>query len=251
MLILLAGLCAGARSRAAEPADALAMASGLRWREPQRHHDAPVGEHAWTTRFTFANPTAETVTIRSIQPSCGCTSPSVPHLPWNIAPGAAEHLDVTVDFTGKEGELTKTIAVITDRGTDTLELTLTVPPPDPAMARRREQNRTIARADPQAVFRGDCARCHAEPAHDLTGADLYVAVCAVCHDSPHRASMVPLLGMPGLSRDPAFWRATITDGRPGKLMPAFARAHGGPLSDAQIDSLVDFLRRAFPPVSPP
>ena len=42
------------------------------------------------------------------------------------------------------------------------------------------------------------------------------------------------------------WRKWITYGRAGSMMPAFAEAEGGPLNQQQIDSLVDFMVKAFP-----
>ena len=38
----------------------------------------------------------------------------------------------------------------------------------------------------------------------------------------------------------------IADSKPGSLMPAFAKKHGGPLDDSQIKSLVAYLTRIFP-----
>lgn len=39
--------------------------------------------------------------------------------------------------------------------------------------------------------------------------------------------------------------AAIAEGRPGTLMKAWARRHGGELTDAQIRLLVDFLRHGL------
>ncbi len=109
------------------------------------------------------------------------------------------------------------------------------------MQDHRARNQSLALADHQAVFRGDCARCHAEPAKDRLGHELYTLVCGICHDAEHRASMVPLLGKSEQSRNAAYWRTWITFGKPGSLMPAFAQALGGPLTREQIESLSEFL----------
>jgi hypothetical protein len=37
------------------------------------------------------------------------------------------------------------------------------------------------------------------------------------------------------------WRKWIKSGRQGSMMPAFAKAEGGPLSDEQVESLVKHL----------
>jgi hypothetical protein len=42
------------------------------------------------------------------------------------------------------------------------------------------------------------------------------------------------------------WKKWIASGRVGSMMPAFAKAEGGPLDEAQIDSLVHFLTSTIP-----
>src|SRR5690606_8161156 len=74
----------------------------------------------------------------------------------------------------------------------------------------------------------------------------FVAGCAICHDTPHRAAMVPDLRAPKAPRDHAYWLNWITYGRPGSLMPAFGEKDGGPLTKEQIDSLVTYLMENFP-----
>jgi mono/diheme cytochrome c family protein len=43
-----------------------------------------------------------------------------------------------------------------------------------------------------------------------------------------------------------FWKNTIANGVTNSLMPAFATANGGPLSEAQINSLADYLDKTIP-----
>ncbi|HTA30419.1 MAG TPA: hypothetical protein VK731_08030, partial [Candidatus Cybelea sp.] len=38
-----------------------------------------------------------------------------------------------------------------------------------------------------------------------------------------------------------YWKTVITLGKPHTMMPAFAAAQGGPLSEAQISSLATYL----------
>ena len=58
--------------------------------------------------------------------------------------------------------------------------------------------------------------------------------------------MVPDLLVARDQRDAAWWRGWITDGKDGTLMPAFGKTHDGPLTDAQIDSLVEFALSHLP-----
>ena len=67
---------------------------------------------------------------------------------------------------------------------------------------------------------------------------------------PSTAAMVPDLKMPRSPRDLAFWQKRIAEGKPGTLMPAFAAAHGGPLTQEQADSLAVYLYQTFPRPAP-
>ena len=46
--------------------------------------------------------------------------------------------------------------------------------------------------------------------------------------------------------DAAFWKTMIRVGKPNSMMPGFAHDQNGPLSPAQIDSLVSYLMTEFP-----
>jgi mono/diheme cytochrome c family protein len=82
------------------------------------------------------------------------------------------------------------------------------------------------------------------------GAELFAAACAICHASDRRAAMVPDLEVARGPRDRAFWQKWITEGKEGTLMPAFAAQHGGPLSEEQMASLVDYVNGQFPSEPP-
>ena len=107
-----------------------------------------------------------------------------------------------------------------------------------------------AKADRQAVFRGDCATCHVKPGEGKYGKPLYDAVCGICHEARERASAVPDLHQLKTPTNPDFWKTWIAHGKAGSLMPAFAAADGGPLSNMQIASLIRYLAETIPPQAP-
>lgn len=199
--------------------------------------------------FTFAvkNISAKEIVINQVRTSCGCTIAKLPSQPWKLAPGEGGNIQLTVDVRGKTGELVKTATI--DTATSFKEMTFKVNIPATAtgagLAANRTRNMELAVADRQAVFKGDCAKCHAAPSVGQVGAGLYVSACSVCHDAEHRATMVPDLHSLNHPTDRDFWRAMIVHGKPGTLMPAFAVGQGGPLTDKQIDSLVDYLVNEF------
>ena len=99
--------------------------------------------------------------------------------------------------------------------------------------------------DRQAVFKDGCASCHLVPALGKKGAALYSDACGVCHEAPSRATMVPNLRALNKPTDRDYWKTWISQGKTNTLMPAWATAYGGPLSEAQVDSLVDYLSGPF------
>jgi mono/diheme cytochrome c family protein len=193
--------------------------------------------------FSFTNTSPQSVTLTKVQTSCGCTAAQLPQLPWTIAANEANSFTVSMNISGKRQAVTKKLFLYSDQGYKSLAVRAKIvvsqdPSPD------RQRNMQIAATDRQAVFRGDCARCHATPAQGKMGRELFQAVCAVCHLAEHRAEMVPDLRLLRPLPDAEGWRNWITHGKAGTLMPAFAKEEGGPLTKEQIDSIVDWLAPA-------
>jgi hypothetical protein len=199
--------------------------------------------------FNFTNVHTSDVTIKLVRPSCGCTTVKLPPLPWVIKPGQSEKISASLDLKGKRGILTKSLTVDSSSGYKSLLFKVTIPvklttetADGLQIDSDRLNNMKMATVDRQVVFKNkDCAKCHVEPGHGKKGEDLYRASCAICHDTPHRATMVPDLTALKFPTSGPYWKYWIMNGRPGSLMPAFAESHGGPLDKDQIDSLVDYL----------
>jgi len=199
--------------------------------------------------FNLTNVTMEPVTVMSVRTSCGCTTAQLPPMPWVIQAGSNGVLNINMNLAGKGGTVIKSVTFSTDKGTKNLLVRTTILPMQSAAgmtADARTQNQMLALADRQGVFKGDCASCHAEPAKGKLGADLYTAVCGICHEAEHRASMVPDLKIAKQERNAEYWRNWITNGKQGTLMPAFAVSGGGILTEEQIASLVNHLLQAMP-----
>jgi mono/diheme cytochrome c family protein len=219
----------------------------LVWDSLAKTIEAEPGEGVADFSFTVTNASSQPVTIDQLRPTCGCTVAEMPSSPWVIAPGATESFAGTIDFRGKEGTVTKSIFVNSSAGTQRLELTVKIPTLTPE---QRTENQRIAQKNRQAIFSGDCAKCHLEPAKGRSGAELFTAACGVCHFSPSRSTVVPDLLTARLPRDAAFWRKWITEGKEGTLMPAWSQTKGGPLSDEQIESLVKWALETLPTQPP-
>jgi mono/diheme cytochrome c family protein len=191
--------------------------------------------------FWVTNISSGDITIVSAMASCGCTTAKIPKSPWTLEPGASGAIDVTMNTQGKKGTVSKPVTVLTDHGTKVLQVKVTILESTGTNASAdREHNQMLAREDRQAIFKGDCVRCHVTPTLGQHGRELFAAACGICHESVNRAAMVPELNSkkPGT---PEYWRQWISHGRPGSLMPAFASSQRGPLSDGQIEGLVNYL----------
>lgn len=79
-----------------------------------------------------------------------------------------------------------------------------------------------------------------------SGSKLYGNFCSACHgvDGKGVPNVFPALNNQNFlkTKDDAFIKDTISNGRPGTPMRAWSKANGGPLEEAQIDDLVAFIR---------
>jgi mono/diheme cytochrome c family protein len=226
----------------------------LAWDDLMKATDAAADQAQAHFTFNLTNVSAGNVAIVNVHPSCGCTTAQLPPMPWLLAPGANGQINLTVNLAGKSGTLFKTVNIATDKGSKTLTLQIKIlPPVVPTLSDAdRIRGMALAKVDRQAVFKNDCATCHAIPGNGKYGMALYNAVCAVCHDSEHRATMVPDLHTLKVPTNDQFWRIWIAHGKPGSLMPAFSATDGGPLNDMQVASLAAYLDVAIPSrVAPP
>ncbi len=213
------------------------------WDELSKSTDAAADQQLARFIFSFTNVASGNVVILSVHPSCGCTTAELPPTPWTIAPGTNGQIRLTVNLQGKSGTLFKTVNVSTDKGSKTLMLRINILPPVIPKMTEEERARDIAaaRIDRQAVFQGDCAKCHSKNIQGKYGKSLFDSVCAICHEAEQRATIVPDLHNLKTPTSDEFWRTWIAHGKPGSLMPAFAISDGGPLTDIQIASLAAYL----------
>jgi len=201
--------------------------------------------------FAFTNQFTNAVTILKARPSCGCTTVEMPPVPWLIPAGATGEIKLSINLGGKIGTLFKSVSVVTDQGSQTLGLRVNLAPPvAPLTEAQRAAGIAAAKVDRQAVFKGDCATCHRRNVLGKFGEPLFNAACAICHEANPRASMVPDLHQLPVATSEEYWRAAISAGKPGTLMPAFAVAQGGPLNDIQIASLAAYLNIRNPSRTP-
>jgi len=220
----------------------------LAWDELLKSVDVPASQSQAHFVFNVTNISPDNVVVLGAHGSCSCTVTELPPLPWTIPPGGHGQVGAVVNLEGKSGVLFKAVTVSTDKGSKDLYLKITIlPPVIPTLTDAERTNGVmVARADRQAIFKADCATCHAKPGEGKYGNALYDAVCAICHEGEHRAAMVPDLHSLKTPTNDEFWRTWTAHGKAGSLMPAFSTAEGGPLNDMQIATIAAYLNAAIP-----
>ena len=215
----------------------------LRWDSMDKLVEVTGGLTNKTVSFWVTNTSTAHIRITTIRTSCGCTEVESPDLPWKLSPGSTGKVSFSTDIRGKYGRLFKSTTIESSAGTQMLKFQLHI---NALEAMLRNRNQQLAKADPQAIFHGKCAACHSEPAQGKRGGALYLTACGICHEAEHRASMVPNLHLIALPKKEVDWMTLLSTGKPDTLMPGFAKRHGGPLTDDQLKSLIQYIMVAFP-----
>jgi hypothetical protein len=199
------------------------------------------------TQFVVSNKGGSPLEIEDVKSSCGCTFPV-----WKqrrLQPGQSAVLPVTVDTAMKQDKVEKTMDVISndpDRSFVTLTLKLDVKDPHKDMG-STDVVGSGGRKIPKIFSEEKCMVCHVDQGLGLTGKELFEADCAMCHrtGAHGKASVGPILEEL-VYKDAAFLAAvhkTISFGSAtSRSMPGFLSTVGGPLSAAQINSLVSYLK---------
>lgn len=214
---------------------------------------------AVSTEFFLYNKGGTTLHIHDVDASCGCTVTKLSKK--NIAPGDFSVLTVDLDTSLKSGKVVKEIAVHSN---------------DPNEQRRIHkvylmgnvntngttdihENIDLSSVNRLALFEGKCASCHVDKGIGKSGKELFAADCAMCHgmNAQGRKDIAPsLLTLPSpdqfktkehhkQAQDEvlARFRTVISKGATNNpQMPPFHVAHGGPLNNDDVDSLINFLR---------
>lgn len=191
--------------------------------------------------WVFRNEGDETLEIVNTKSSCGCTmSLGKGTL---VAPGESGEILVRFNAAGQSGRLRKTLAVTTNDPTHTVtRLTIRAHVTPIELPQVEGGHPPILG---QSLLMGDCGSCHATPAADKKGPELWAVVCAMCHGDDGTGSRGPSLRDASFlsSRDDTELDTGISYGTANPAMPGFSRLMGGPLDEDQVKSLVELLRK--------
>ncbi len=224
--------------------------------------------------YRFHNVGGEPLMIKSVTTSCGCTSLNLKDK--LVDPGKMGELEVIMDTSMKQGPVTKEIDVYSNdpKNPETkiylsanvvpallpqrqnLDDSEGTSPQKPARQQNlQSKGNEMSMMDPHAglteaqkakIFTGKCATCHVLQGKGKFGAALFQADCAMCHGMNAQGKEAPAL-IPGDYHDPKYlshMESIIRYGSPVNIsMPGFSKTAGGPLSDAQIHSILQYLER--------
>jgi mono/diheme cytochrome c family protein len=188
--------------------------------------------------FYIYNLGGKPLVLGSVVPSCGCTVATLSRT--TLEPGGVAKLTVALDTSIKLGHVRKTIQVSSnDPKHPSLRLTLTA-----LVKAQLKGHARIKVKDPLVLFKGQCATCHVAAGKGESGKSLFLADCAMCHGANGQGAVA--MGLLARNYDDpvqqAQARAIIAGGSPNTPeMPPWAKARGGPLTEGEIDSLVNFL----------
>ena len=190
--------------------------------------------------WSYRNVGSAPLEIRGTAPSCGCTVSTPPDA--SVPPGGTGALAIVYDPAWQSGGVHKTIAVMSndpEHPRTILSIKAQVIPLD-----EEPMPNGHPRFTGQSLLMGKCAGCHAGAAAGKSGAELYGAVCAMCHGAKGDGGLAPGLRARDYlaSHDDKALGEAIAYGTANPKMPGFSDLMGGPLSASQIASLVKLLR---------
>ncbi len=207
---------------------------------PEQEYDFGTINEGVEVRHTFPmhNSGRKRLEIKTAFSTCGCT---VPHIKQReISPGQTGELEVMLDTSMKQGNVTKPIEI---RSND---------PENPVVTIYIKANVRGAHFDlgdvKAKIFSGRCAACHVEKGKGKQGEELFSADCAMCHGfrGTGIAGVAPSL-VQGNFEDEAYassMQHIISYGSPShRSMAGYLDEAGGPLSPKDIESLISFLKR--------
>jgi hypothetical protein len=147
-----------------------------------------------------------------------------------LKPGEEGSIKVIVDLRGKQGIYSKTMDVYTN---DPITPVTTL-----AVKIHVKDRIHMGEYKATEIFAGNCRTCHVDKGTGKTGWELFKADCFMCHNAGRTTYLSTMSKKPAEEVLKA-----VKEGVPNTIMPGFDSKNGGPLDDAQIESLIDLITR--------
>lgn len=201
-------------------------------------HDFHAVEEGVVVKHSFQvqNAGGTDLKITEAKSTCGCTTVTLGNAV--VPAGGHTTISVEIDTALKQGHVDREITVRSnDPKAPLVSLFLKADILDP--------HKSLTGSVQAKIFQGRCAVCHVNEGIDKEGEDLYLADCSMCHGFKAQGGFAPGLMKLDLDNKLVARQVTkiITDGSPThRSMPGFGKAKGGPLTEAQIASLIEYLK---------
>ncbi|MCE2930022.1 MAG: DUF1573 domain-containing protein [Vampirovibrionales bacterium] len=192
-------------------------------------------------RIAIQNTGGSVLHIKSVVPSCGCTA-VIPEEKV-LHPGKTTYLHVGLDASLKLGKISKTVDIYSDDPKSPHQV-LTMKAQSIAPKHAKTHDGMVKVKDPLVLFKGDCASCHVQKGIGKMGEELFIADCGMCHGLQAEGGVAPRLNNVDMKNPMTrqYVEEVIRNGsKLNPSMPPYAKAKGGPLDDAQIESLLTYL----------
>ncbi len=178
--------------------------------------------------FEFSNAGDSDLVVEKVVATSGNTKAKVSS--GRFKPGEKGSVKVVVDMRGKKGIFSKEIDLYTnDPVTPVTTLSVKVSVKDRIH---------MAQYNATDIFKEDCRSCHVEQGRGKKGWDLFKADCFMCHNAGKNTSLSTMSKKPAKEMLKA-----IREGVANTLMPGFDFNNGGPLDEAEINSLIELISR--------
>ena len=175
LLCLGAGPLAGQTS---QPTGTATLPSGpsLLFDADTKQYNASQGEAFAPFVFNLTNVWTNEMIIERVKPSCGCTTASMPPVPWHIPPHAGGEVHALSQSCREKWNVDQDIDVLHfdwRTALPTLMVNIALAPASGGTLSEAERKAAMARAaaDARAIFQGDCAKCHVEKGRNAMGED--------------------------------------------------------------------------------
>lgn len=185
-----------------------------------------------TKSFRFENTGEGILQLYETEADCGCTVARMSTTTFK--PGDRGTIDLTVETRGDRGHLIRKVRVLSNDPFSPFLLTLE----GIALPKTLSSSSTWVRNESLS-----CVGCHWRLSTGQMGGELYDQLCAICHDPPedfHKEQAAP----PGKSLrsiSPRRLRKIISRGEEDEGMPAFLKSRGGPLTQEEINSIIEYI----------
>ncbi len=188
-----------------------------------------------THTFKFKNAGRGAAALAGVKSSCGCTVAATTLKSYQS--GEEGEMTVTVDTKDKRGLITKTVEITLENDkrekVSVVMAAELIPQPHPAV-----DAGTLVTRDEQ------CKKCHLDAGAGFEEGFLYHRVCVQCHGTKGEGASAKAFNASEWQKSVSddYLKKVIRGGIEEKKMPPFVEGVFPPLTDAQIDSLVTYIR---------